>query len=128
MVKIILILFWFEVALYSVQRSAYGINLIEPQIQCTVVKVISTVNIFGIKKFPALHQSINNDPIESTLHIGRVRLAKVQPFTMFKSKLVEIISIRDGNQQLDLELNGKPMSRQGVIKYNGAVLAELTCH
>jgi len=116
------------VILFIASSAASALNVLEPHVQCTVVKVHSVLDVFGIKNFPSLYQSLNNHPSEKTMHIANVSLNNIKPITTYKSETLELITIQNGSQKLELELHGKPISRQGVLKSNGVLLAELTCH
>ena len=107
---------------------AFGINLLEPSIECTVIKVHFSEKMLGFAKFPVLYQSINNDPIKSRLLIGGREFPGLNPETLWKTETFEKISIHHGGGNLELELNGKPISRNGFLKENGKVLADVTCH
>lgn len=102
--------------------------LLEPSIECTVIKVIEPQKAFGIKKFPELYQSINNDPQSSRLRVGKLELSKVDPVSAVKTESYEKILIKQDSDQLELELKGKPLSRNGTMTINGKLAAEVTCH
>lgn len=108
--------------------NVHGFGLFEPTIECTVIKVVSTTTVFGIVEFPKLYQSINNDPLKSVLHIAGKKLPKVKPKTVFKTDNFEKISIITENDNFELQLHGKPVSRNGTLTANGKILAEVTCH
>jgi hypothetical protein len=108
-----------------------GLNaftLFEPSIECTVINVIAPQQVFGIKKFPELYQSINNDPVASRLRVGKAELFKSDPVSVVKTESFEKIIIKHGTDQLELELKGKPLSRNGTMTINGKLAAEVTCH
>ena len=107
---------------------AYGFGLFEPSIECTVIKVHSTAKALGQTKFPKLYQSIYNDPMTSTLIIAGKKLLGVKPETLLKTDNFEKISIIVEAKTLELELKGKPISRNGILKFEGKLLAEVTCH
>ncbi len=107
---------------------AEGYDFFEPSIECTVIKVHSHIHAFGQSKFPRLYQSINNQPSKETLTIASKSLPGVRPKTIFKTENFEKISIVIGIQNFELELKGKPISRNGVLKVDGKILADVTCH
>lgn len=108
--------------------NVYCFNLSEPSIECTVVKVHSTKRSFGFDQFPKLYQSINNNPLESKLFIAAKEFSKIDPVTLIKTESYERISIVSGSENLLLELNGKPISRNGTMKINEIKVADVTCH
>ena len=99
-----------------------------PDISCTVIKVHSQIKILGLKKFPSLYQSIYNNPITSTFRIGKIQFDKIVPKTIVKNDRYEKIIISHAEGQLELELNGRPMSRNGTLKESGKLIADITCH
>lgn len=88
----------------------------------------SSKTTFGIVEFPKIYQSIHIDPLKSILHIAGNKLPKVKLKTIFKSENFEKISIITENSNMELHLNGKPISRNGTPALNGKLLAEVTCH
>jgi hypothetical protein len=116
----ILTLFFSQLAL------AFG--MFEPSIECTVIKVYSTTKAFGFDKFPKLYQSINNDPLSSKLIIAGKEFSKLSPISIIKTETYEKISISSEQDQLSLELSGKPISRNGTMMFNGVKVASVTCH
>lgn len=100
----------------------------EPNIECTVIKVINTQSAFGHNKFPELYQSINNNPTLSKLVIGKEEFPKVDPVSVAKTSTYEKILIVTGRDKMELELKGKPISRHGIMKLNTQLAAEVTCH
>jgi hypothetical protein len=108
--------------------AAFAVSLFEPSIECTVIKVIEPQSVFGISRFPELHQSINNNPQTSKLIVGKKELLKVDPVSVVKTDRYEKILIKEGNSELILELKGKPISRNGTMAINGKLAAEVTCH
>lgn len=107
---------------------AKAANFFEPNIECTITKVHSSVELEKIGKFPKLHQSINNWLIESDLHVAGHRLPASDPKTVFKTDSYEEIQIPVGKVVLTLELHGKPISRNGVLKIGSQLLGDVTCH
>ncbi len=108
----------------------HGLELVhvEPDIQCTVIKVHQTIHIDGFKKFPLLYQTISNEPITSRLLIAGKELLDINPKTFLRTANSEVIAINTSQFSMILELFGKPISRNGVLKINGKVFAEITCH
>jgi hypothetical protein len=100
----------------------------EPSIQCTVVKVRKTVTLDRVGSFSKLYQTIYNDPVASRLFVGEIELININPKVLSKTAHSEKISIQYDKTELTLEIEGKPISRKGLLKMNGAVLAEITCH
>lgn len=108
--------------------SSRAVTLFEPSIECTVIKVIEPQKVFGFKKFPELYQSINNNPQTSKLRVGKLELSNVDPVSAVKTESYEKILIKQNSDQLELELKGKPLSRNGTMTINGKLAAEVTCH
>lgn len=106
----------------------YGFNIFEPVIECTIIKVHATTTFSSIRKFPKLYQSINNNPTKSILRIAGETFLNIKPETLIKTSNFERILIANGADDFVLDLNGKPISRNGVLKKNGKLLADLTCH
>ncbi|MBL7557372.1 MAG: hypothetical protein JNM24_16205 [Bdellovibrionaceae bacterium] len=120
---------WKSLILLSfIVDAAYGFSVLEPSIECTVIKVVSTTAAFDQSEFPKLYQSINNDPVNSILNMAGKRFLKVKPKTVFKTQNYEKISIDIENNTFELQLNGKPISRNGTLAVNGKLLAKVTCH
>ena len=69
-----------------------------------------------------------NDPIKSILHIAGKKLPMVKPKTIFKTETFEKIFIYTENSNFELQLKGKPISRNGTLAVNGKILAEVTYH
>lgn len=111
---------------YTIHLSAF--SPFEPSIECTVIKIFATQKAFGFSKLPTIYQSINNNPISSTLFIAGREFPKLDPVSELKTETYEKISIKSGNDQLELELRGKPISRNGKLTVNGQVVADVTCH
>ena len=107
---------------------ANGFSPTEPSIECTVVKVLKQQNIGQLKKFPKLYTSINNNPITSKLSISGVEFKDTDPVSQIKTESYEKIILPVEKFELTLELNGKPISRNGVLKSGSLVLAKVTCH
>jgi hypothetical protein len=105
-----------------------GLSVLEPRIECTVIKVHTSVRTLGFDKFPKLYDSINNNPLKSKLLIAGREIRNLNPETVLKTDSYERISIIHETGTLELELNGKPISRNGVLKENGVVLGKVTCH
>ncbi len=78
--------------------------------------------------FPKQYQSINNDPFDSKLVVAGQSFPLVNPKTLLKTETFERIQIDLAKDILELELEGKPLSRQGTLKINGKVVADVTCH
>ena len=116
------------VSILLIIEIAHGFQLFEPSIECTVIKVHSTKNVLGHPKFPLLYQSINNNPTKSVLIIAGKKLPGVVPKTILKTDNFEKISIVIENKNIELELKGKPISRNGTLKLDGELLADVTCH
>ncbi len=114
--------------LFLCSRVTNGFGVFEPTIECTVIKVHSKGSIWGITKFPQLYQTINNDPLKSRLHIARQLIRGVIPRSIWKIDGYEKILIRDVRDSLELEIHGKPLSRNGTLKVNGTLVANVTCH
>ena len=106
----------------------FALSIFEPSVECTVIKVISPQSVFGIKKFPELYQSINNNPQTSKLIVGKRELKTIDPVSVVKTDNYEKILIKEGSDELVLELNGKPISRNGTMTINGKLAAKVTCH
>ncbi len=105
-----------------------GLSVLEPNIECTVIRVHTSVRTLGFDKFPKMYDSINNNPLKSKLLIAGREFPKLNPETVLKTESYERISIVHETGTLELELNGKPISRNGILKENGVVLARVTCH
>jgi len=120
--KLILVL----ILLYTNSISAF--NPLEPSIECTVIKVLSPQKVFGFDKFPLLYQSINNNPPTSKLYVGGKEFFKVDPVSLFKTHDFERLLIESNGDKLELELKGRPISRNGKMTINGKLAAEVTCH
>lgn len=105
-----------------------GLSVLEPSIECTVIKVHTSIQTLGFDRFPKLYDSINNQPLKSKLLIASREFSKLNPETVLKTESYERISIIHDAGTLELELNGKPISRNGVPKENGVVLGKVTCH
>jgi len=101
---------------------------LEPSIECTVIKVLSPQKVFGFDKFPLLYQSINNNPPTSKLYVGGKEFFKVDPVSLFKTHDFERLLIESNGDKLELELKGRPISRNGKMTINGKLAAEVTCH
>jgi hypothetical protein len=99
--------------------SIVGLNVLEPSIECTVIKVNSSIPLLGFDNFPKLYDSINNNPLKSKLLIAGREFPKLNPETILKTETYERISIIHDRGTLELVLNGKPISRNGVLKENG---------
>lgn len=108
--------------------NANAFDLFGPSIECTVVKVKNPIAAFGFKKFPKLYSSIYNSPNEDILKISDKPFKGVKPISSFKTETFEKIQIDIGKETLTLELSGKPLSRNGVLRVNGKDVAEVTCH
>lgn len=106
----------------------FALSIFEPSVECTVIKVISPQSVFGINKFPELYQSINNNPQTSKLIVGKRELKTIDPVSVVKTDNYEKILIKEGSDELVLELNGKPISRNGTMTINGKLAAKVTCH
>jgi len=118
----------FTMILLLVSLDLFSFDINEPQIQCTVVKVHKYIKAFGFKKFPKLYQSINNNPLNSLLLIAGRKYPKLDPKIINKTKDFEQISISNGKDIIELEILGQPISRHGILKVNGKILANITCH
>jgi hypothetical protein len=112
---------------FSVSK-AFEPHFSEPDVQCTIVKVHRREKLAGVKKFPSLYQTINNDPVTSRFFIAGRELQDANPETLFKSAEAETISIKTSTISIVLELKGRPISRHGDLKINGKKTAEVTCH
>jgi len=121
--KLFLVIFIF----WSSQTFGF-ISIFEPNIECTVIKVHSEIKALGFKKFPTLYLSINNKPIDSKLLIGKKKFDRLSPKTVIKTESYEKIIIKHDEGQLELELKGKPMSRNGTLSESGKLIADITCH
>ena len=106
----------------------FAYSPIEPSVECTVIKVLAQKNLGQLKSFPQLYTSINNNPIASKLNISGIEFEKSDPISLIKTENFEKISISIENIELILELNGKPLSRKGHLKFQQTKLAEITCH
>ena len=118
----------FFIFLLLVSEPSTGFSLFEPSIECTVIKVHTTTDIMGIPEFPKLYQSVNNDPLRSILKIAGTVFPGAKPKTHLNTDKFEKISILLQNKILELELHGKPISRNGFLKVDGKLLADVTCH
>ncbi len=107
---------------------AYGFSPLEPSIECTVIKVLKQQDIGNLKKFPKLYSSIYNNPVASSLFIAGLEFKNTDPVSQIKTAIFEKVMISIEEQELVLELNGKPISRNGVLKLGSIVLAKVTCH
>ena len=107
---------------------AFAISPFEPSIECTVIKIIEPQPVFGINKFPKLYQSINNNPQTSKLIVGEKELLHTDPVSVIKTVDYEKLTIALNQDQLVLELKGRPISRNGTMTINGKLAAEVTCH
>jgi hypothetical protein len=116
------------IGLICIAETTLGFNVLGPNIECTVVKVHSTARVLGDSKFPKLYQSINNDPTKSDLVIAGKKLSGISPTTIFKTDTLEKISIEIEASKIELELKGKPISRNGTLRLDGKLLADVTCH
>jgi len=113
------------VSLFTKETQAYG--PFEPSIECTVTKIFKFQTTFGMQKFPQLYQSIYNNPLTSKLFIGRVEIPNTNPTTLERSSDFERILIKNGNDNIKLELKGRPISRIGTLTINDNLAAEVTC-
>jgi len=105
-----------------------GLGLIEPDIQCTVTKVIKAQDVLGLKNFPKKYDAIVNNGMLSKLSIRSKPFKSEAPSTIFKEGLREKILIKKDGAELIIDVKGKPMSRQGTLKINNELVAEVTCH
>lgn len=112
----------------TISFCALAYSPFEPIIECTVIKVINPQSVFGFSKFPELYQSINNNPQISKLIVGKKELQTIDPVSVIKTDAYEKILIKEGNNEVVLELKGKPISRNGTMAINGKLAAEVTCH
>lgn len=106
----------------------YGFSPVEPSIECTVVKVLKQQNLADFRNFPKLYTSINNDPVTSRLFVAGVEFKDADPVSQIKTETYEKIIMRVGKSELTLEVNGKPISRSGILKSGSIELAKVTCH
>jgi hypothetical protein len=110
------------------QAQGFMFSLGEPEIQCTTIKVVSTMKLKGIESFPKKNQVVSNDAVQSELVIAGKRLPEVDPVLKSKTVELEVIEIPLKEGSLILEILGQPLSRQALLKYKGNILARLTCH
>ncbi len=109
--------------------SVYGMGLFEPDIQCTVIKVHKQVkSVLDFKAFPKKFHTINNIATSSTLTIAGKKFNNLDPKVKKKMVGFERIEIELQNGILQLDINGKPMSRNGVLKFSGDLIGDITCH
>ncbi len=99
-----------------------------PNIECTILKSYEKVKFMEIKNFPSKYQSINYSPKTEKLIIAGAFVKGIKPIITFKTDEIEKISITSGVNYLELELLGKPISRNGYLSLNGKKIALLTCH
>ena len=114
------------VFLFCLSLSSF--ELLEPSIECTVVKVINQIDIDRLKKFPKLYTSINNQSATSRLVISGKEFKNIDPVTKIKTDSFESIVIKIEQSELIIELKGKPISRNGSLKFGLIELAKITCH
>ncbi len=122
-----LLFFYITISLQTIHAKQM-IDIFEPNIECTVVKVLSSRAALGFSRFPILYQSINNKPLTSILIIGGHEFVNLNATTDIKTDSYEKISINTNEGPLVIELHGKPISRNGTLSLNGQVLAHITCH
>lgn len=103
-------------------------SIFAPSIQCTVIKVHSTSNILGQKAFPKLYQNISYNPIRGIFILGSNKFKNLIPKTILKTNNLERILIKYKQGQLELQIHGKPISRNGILKQGQNTLADITCH
>lgn len=108
--------------------TALAIGLVEPDIQCTVTKVIKSQNIMGFKSFPKKYDAIANNGMLSKLSVRAKPFKSEPPFSILKEGLREKILIKKDSNEMIIDVKGKPMSRQGTLKINNELVAEMTCH
>lgn len=101
---------------------------IEPDIQCTVIKVHKTVELFGFSNFPSKFDSINNIGLLSKLSIKKKELPHLSVKTVYQARGIEKVLIKEGAVEVMITLKGEPMSRQGFLSVDGDRISELTCH
>jgi hypothetical protein len=118
--------FLFILFLYCGDLMAF--EVLEPSIECTVVKVLNQRDIGQLNKFPNLHAVINNKPATSKLVISGIEFKNIDPVTILKTENYERILIKVEQSELILELTGKPISRNGKLKFGPIELGKITCH
>ncbi len=69
-----------------------------------------------------------NNPVASKLFISGTEFKNTDPVSQIKTATFEKVMIPVEEQELVLELNGKPISRNGVLKLGTMALANITCH
>jgi len=106
----------------------FAFGLIEPDIQCTVTKVIKSQDVFGLSNFPKKYDAIANNGMLSKLAIRMKPFKSESPFTILKEGLREKILIKKDGVEIIIDVKGKPMSRQGTLNTNNELVAEITCH
>lgn len=106
----------------------FDLPLSEPRIECTVLEVLSPVRIPSLNRFPQKYQSLFNDNIESRLFVGGRELTDTNPSLVEKNSDLERIQIPYGQHILELKIYGRPISRQGHVLIDGAMVAKITCH
>jgi hypothetical protein len=100
----------------------------EPDIQCTVIKVHKTVDLFGFRNFPTKFDSINNIGLLSKLSIKEKEFPHLSVKTTYHARRIEKVLIKEGAVEVMITLRGEPMSRKGFLTVDGEKIAELTCH
>ena len=120
----------FSVLIFSstVANANYELPVGEPRIECTVVEILSNKKKFGKTSFPKLYDIVYNDNLKSQLFIGGKEFTHLNPQRTFKGESLEKIKIQDQAERIDLEIKGKPISRNGILKINGKWVANITCH
>ena len=108
--------------------SARALFYEEPDVECIVIKVNSTVKLQTLGIFPKQYQSINNDALYSRLRIGKFELPEVNPVQIEESGNISRIAITMDGAKIELLLQGPPMSRNGPLSVNGKILGSVTCH
>ena len=112
----------------NIANANYQLPIGEPRIECTVIKILSDEEKFGDTSFPELYESIYNDNLKSQLFIGGKELRETNPQQFFKQEKIEKIKIKYQSDIMNLEIRGKPISRNGKLSINGKYVADITCH
>lgn len=118
----------FLIFLSILANANYELPVAEPRIECTVVKILSSKTKFSRTGFPKLYDSIFNDNLKSQLFIGGKEFTNLSPQRTFKGESLEKIKIMNKAERMDLEIKGKPISRNGTLSINGKLVANITCH
>lgn len=113
-------------ALFVVKLSAFFLS--EPSIECTVIKVLKTSSIFGLKDYPSKYSTINNHSASSELKLDGRLFYNLSPVVKNQNESYQEIVIENSIDKMVLKIHGKPISRSGVLEINGIQVASITCH